>query len=251
MRATFAGVGEAFDETLPNTSILVETDTASLLLDCGFTAPGALRRAAGDAVLDLDMIYISHYHGDHYFGLPALLVRFIEEGRKRPLKILGKTGIRGRVNRLMDMAYPNAPSRAEFETYFIECGPGEEIRHAGVNFEFALGDHPMPCLAVRLTADGKSLYYSGDGRPTDATRSLAAGCGLVIHEAFVLDGETPGHGSVDSALAFAAEAGAHACALVHLNRTVRRNQKDAVLARLAETHDLHAFLPEPGDTFTI
>ena len=84
MRVTFVGVGEAFDENLPNTSILVESAASSILLDCGFSAPRAFWKAADNAE-GLDMIHVSHFHADHYFGIPALLARFTQEGRtKRP-----------------------------------------------------------------------------------------------------------------------------------------------------------------------
>ena len=69
-----------FDEALPNTSILVESGSSSILLDCGFTAASTFWEVANNS-LDLDVVYISHSYGDHYFGVPALLVRSVEEGR--------------------------------------------------------------------------------------------------------------------------------------------------------------------------
>ncbi len=76
VKIKFIGVGEAFDEDLPNTSILVrardERNESSILLDCGFTAPPSFWKIAKDPD-DLDAIWISHFHGDHFFVLPALL----------------------------------------------------------------------------------------------------------------------------------------------------------------------------------
>jgi ribonuclease BN (tRNA processing enzyme) len=250
MRVTFAGVGEAFDENLPNTSILVESGTSSILLDCGFSAPGPVWKL-GDRASRMDAIFVSHFHADHYFGIPALLARFAEEGRKERLTILGPTGIEGRVRRLLEMAYSNILAKAGFDVYFLECTPGDEFKHAGFNFAFAMGDHLMPCLALRLTADGKSLLYSGDGRPTDSTRKLARGCDFVIHEAFALNRGVPGHGTVEAALAFAAESGARACALIHMDRAVRHAKKDVIMDHISSLSGLHGFLPEPGDTFDV
>ena len=48
MRVTFAGVGEAFDEKLPNTSLLVQSESSSILLDCGFTAACTLWDVIGN-----------------------------------------------------------------------------------------------------------------------------------------------------------------------------------------------------------
>jgi len=246
MRVTFTGVGEAFDETLPNTSVLVESGSSSILLDCGFSASCGFWGLAKNP-LNLDAVYISHFHADHYFGLPAFIVRSMEEGRKKRLTIMGPPGIEQNVVHLVELAYSNAMSKAKFEIFYIECAPGEEFKHSGFDFSFAMGRHSMPCLAIRLDAEGKSVFYSGDGSPTEATLELATGCDMVVHESYILGAEAPGHGSVDSTLEFAAQAGARQCALVHVQRRVRSTQKDAIMAKLAEVDGFEALLPEPGD----
>ena len=248
MRVTFVGVGEAFDELLPNTSLLVESGGSSILLDCGFNASCKLWKYAANP-LDLDAVFVSHFHADHYFGLPALITRSIEEGRSKRLTILGPSGIESRVRRLMDLAYSNALSRAGFEIFFIECVPGEDFKHGGFRFRFALNDHSMPCLAIRLDAGGKSLYYSGDGKPTDDTVDLAGDCDLVVHEAFTLDEITTGHGDVGTALEMASKSGAKACALVHMRRTVRHSMMDMIRLAIGTRPGVNAFVPEPGDVY--
>lgn len=246
MRVTFAGVGEAFDEQLPNTSLLVEAGSSSILLDCGFNAPCQLWNYA-QRPLELDAVYISHFHADHYFGLPALIVRSIEEGRTKRLTVLGPSGIEQRVNRLMELAYSNALAKAKFEVFFIECVPGEDFKHSGFRFRFALNDHSMPCLAIRLDAEGKSMYYSGDGKPTDETVDLAENCDLVVHEAFTFDEITLGHGDVGTSLEMARKSGAKACALVHMKRTIRHTMMDVIRMAIETVPDINAFVPEPGD----
>jgi ribonuclease BN (tRNA processing enzyme) len=248
MRVTFVGVGEAFDERLPNTSLLVESGGSSILLDCGFNASCKLWKYAANPI-GLDAVFISHFHADHYFGLPALIARSIEEGRSKRLTILGPSGIESRVSRLMDLAYSNALSRAGFEIFFIECVPGEDFKHSGFRFRFALNDHSMPCLAIRLDAGGKSLYYSGDGKPTDDTVDLAGNCDLVVHEAFTLDEITTGHGDVGTALEMASRSGAKACALVHMRRSIRHTMMDMIRMAIGTKPDVNAFVPEPGDVY--
>ena len=251
MRVTFAGVGEAFDERLPNTSLLVETnDGSSVLLDCGFTASCVFWEKA-EKPLELDAVYVSHFHADHYFGIPALITRSIEEKRTKRLTIIGPSGIESRVTRLMEMGYANALSKAKFQIFFIECVPGEDFKHSGFKFQFALSYHTMPCLSILLEADGKCLFYSGDGKPTDDTLELARGCDLMVHEAYTLDEINPVHGDVGSSLEFARRAGAKACALVHMKRTIRHSMKDIILRAIASVSDVKAFLPEPGDVYTL
>jgi len=250
MRVTFAGVGEAFDENLANTSLLVETDTSSILLDCGFTAASAFWNVT-DKPLDLDALYITHFHGDHYFGIPALLVRSVEEGRSKRLTILGPTGIEDRVVHLMEMAYSNVMAKMAFKLFFVECSPDEDFRHSGFRFRFAQNDHSMPCLSIRLDYEGKSLFYSGDGSPTDATLALATGCNLIIHESYSLEPHTPGHGTVDSSMEFARKTQAPALALVHLQRKIRKDMKNEILTKAETADNCSVFLPEPGDIYEV
>ena len=121
MEITFLGVGEAFDERMPNTSMLVRTDIegepVTVLLDCGYSVPPKLwqQKMQPDT---LDGIWISHFHADHAFGLPALLVRFWEEKRKEELCFLGQKGIESFVLKCLDLAYPKFYSRLGFSLRF-------------------------------------------------------------------------------------------------------------------------------------
>lgn len=246
MRITFAGVGAAFDEHLPNTSILMESEQCSLLADCGFTSASAFWRSADDP-LSLSAIYLTHFHGDHYFGVPALLLRMVEEGRTAPLTILGQEGVEDRVRTLVDLAYRSILEKARFDLRFVECTPGNTVELNDMRLSFAVNDHPMPCLSLRVDTDTHSVFYSGDGRPTLETRQLADGCDLVVHESFSLEPDTPGHGTVDSSIQFAQEAGAKEVALVHIKRDVRHRDRAALEDAIRQATDLKAFLPEPGD----
>ena len=128
MDITFLGVGEAFDENLANTSILVRTEhegkPITLLLDCGYSVPPRFWQLGIPADF-LDGIWISHFHADHAFGIPALLVRFWEEKRTKELYILGQKGIEDFVLRCLELAYPKFFSRLNFALRFAEVEPGE------------------------------------------------------------------------------------------------------------------------------
>ncbi len=260
MRICFLGVGEAFDEHYPNTSLLVSIPKPDgefhVLLDCGFTAPGAYYRHAPDDARTssaLDAVWISHFHGDHFMGLPLLLLRFWEEGRTRPLTIVGQAGVEEKVWAAFDLAYPGFRPRLQFPVCFLEAVPGQVIHVAGARWSFALGDHSAmtPCLAVRLDCGGGSVMYSGDGRPTPATAELAQGVGLLVHEAYGLDPDTPGHGGVPGCLNLARDVRARNLALVHVNRRVRRKSAGTIRAMLAEAMGGHGALPETGDVITL
>ena len=256
MRVTFVGVGEAFDEELANTSLLVEGSGAlgprTVLCDCGFTAgaaffgcaalPETLREHGPDA------IWISHFHGDHFFGLPYVLTRWHEQGRYRPLTVYGGPGIEEKLPALVDMAYPNVREKLGFALEAVTVGAGESFSLAGFAAHTAATGHGALCLALRLeTADG-AVYYGGDGAPTDACREAARGCRLLVQEAYGVEAGVPGPGSVAQALALAREARAETLAVVHVRREVRREQGEAIRRMLAES-GLRARMPEPGDVW--
>jgi ribonuclease Z len=253
-RVTFVGVGEAFDEALGNTSVLVSTPSPAsggqILLDCGFTAAHAFWRCSPDP-MGLDAIWVSHFHGDHFFGIPLLLLRFWEERRERPLTLVGQAGLEGRIRSAMELAYPGFLGKLQYGLSFRKATPGEEMELLGLGWSFAYTGHSSPCLALRLADGRNALFYSGDGAPTPATLSLAAGCDLIVHEAFGLDQAVPGHGTVEACINMATTCKAKALALVHINRDVRREHAQAIRARLSTLDGVRAFLPEPGDQLEI
>ncbi len=252
MDIVFVGVGEAFDDTLPNTSLLVSCETANggttALLDCGFTAAASLFRLGGDAVAhELDLIYISHAHGDHFLGLPFLLVRMWQEGRTRPLTIIGNTDIEHNVRAVCELAYPGIIARFDFALQFVVCPPGQGQVCCGLQLRTALTAHSVPCLAVRLEDEKSSLFYSGDGGATPETRDLALHVDAVVHEAHGVESAPSGHGNVVACIDFARQVHAKVLALVHIGREYRQHRMHDIIRILKTQPDILACVPVPGE----
>ena len=250
----FLGVGEAFDEKFPNTSVLIRhvegAYSATVLLDCGSTAPPEFWKQELN-VDELDGIWISHFHGDHFFGLPALLVRLWEEGRKKVLTFLGQEGIESFTRRSLDLAYPGFYEKIGSPIRFIEIEPGEKIEEFGLSFQSAENRHSQRDLAVKIEVQGKSIYYSGDGKPTAESKELAKDSQLIIHEAFHMDREMPGHGTVTGAIDMAKLCRAQTLALVHIQREIRERVKDGIQKIAGSGELLTIMVPEPGDRITL
>ena len=84
---TITLLGTAATMPLPEralTAAVAECGGHSLLLDCGEGTQTAARRA-GVNLMRADAICLTHYHGDHIFGLPGLLQTLGAQGRTRPL----------------------------------------------------------------------------------------------------------------------------------------------------------------------
>jgi ribonuclease Z len=249
IEVVFLGVGEAFDEKLPNTSVLIrsdgETNPVTLLLDCGFTAPPQFWREepAADA---LDAIWISHFHGDHFLGLPALLVRFWEEGRSKTLTLFGQKGIESYTRKAVDLAYPGLYEKLVFPIRFVELEPKSDVAMFGLTLQTAENAHSQRDLALRIDTLGTAIYYSGDGRPTPESIALARGSQLIIHEAFHMETEIPGHGAVRGSIAMAKGCGASHLALVHIQRNARSQVLENKGQLTNSAGSVNVVIPEPG-----
>jgi ribonuclease BN (tRNA processing enzyme) len=247
MQAFILGCGEAFDERLPNTSVLVRTGEASTLFDCGYNVPPRVWSAVRDAS-ELDVIYISHAHADHYFGVPALLARMWEDGRTKPLTILSHQPVLDQIRALMELAYRTMAARFQFEIDYRPVEPGVPIEHLGCTFDFAETQHAVTNLAARLRHNRKTFCYSGDGMFKKESSELYARADLVVHEAYRFE-PSPVHGDIPGLLDMAAQQNIRRLALVHVQRGLRRDP-----ARILEAiacAKAPAILPEPGATFEL
>lgn len=254
MKVTFLGVGEACDETTPNTSLWVETEVAdgrrSIMLDCGFTVPSPYWRRRSDPE-DLDALWISHFHGDHFLGVPALLLRFWEKKRTKPLALIGQAGLEKLILAAMELAYPHFLPKLTYSLQFYQIEPGQKLQVAGLDWSAAESRHGQRNLAVRLEDGQHAVFYSGDGLFSPETLLLAHGCDLAVHEAFQLDPMTSAHGTVRQCLDFARQAAVSTLALVHVQRDERRERYQEILRLLEEVRDLHVILPESGDVLEL
>jgi len=253
MRVEFLGVGEACDEALPNTSLLVQRSADSfqtLLLDCGFTVASQFLQKVPDPD-QLDALWISHFHGDHTFGLPQLLLRFFEMGRTKPLTFIGQPGIDDWVINLMELSYPGLTPRFGFDLQWEVLTPDRTLDLGGVSLQAAPTDHSQPNLALRVESGGRSLFYSGDGGMTSSSRELAKHCSLAVHEAYSFEPRSGGHSSVLECLDLAARACVQALALVHIRRLERGKVKSLDALELEARAGCPILVPEPGHGFCL
>jgi ribonuclease Z len=218
----FAGTGGSVPSRrrgLP--ALLIRRGGDRLLIDCG---EGTQRQLLGSVGLaDLDEIFITHLHADHWLGLPGLLKSFDLRGRDQPLHVHGPRGLRDLLESVMRYA-----GRTSYPLYVVELEPDEilerdgyeiatvAVSHRGLAFGYVLYEHERPGVfdpdrarALGLhegpefgrvqrgetirgitpdqvmgpTRPGRKLTISGDTGPSDALRLAAHASDLLVHEA--------------------------------------------------------------------
>lgn len=247
MRATIFGCGEAFDERLPNTCILVESGDTRLLLDCGYSAPPEVWRAVA-APAEISAIYISHGHADHYFGIPALLGRMWEDGRTKPLTIFSQAYVLEYLPHALELGYKGLPEKYKFPIEYRAVEAGRTEQFEDLALDFAASRHAAPNLAVRIKAGERAFCYSGDGMFTDGTRALFAGADVVVHEAYSFE-PSPVHADIEALARLARDGEIGRLAFVHVQRGVRRSP--GRILDMVRASEGRLALPEPGERFEI
>jgi ribonuclease Z len=208
-------------------ALLVRRGADRILIDCG---EGTQRQLVGSVgLLDLTEIFITHFHADHWLGLPGLLKTFDLRGRERPLAVHGPRGLR----ELVALGL-RAAGRVRFELRLIELEPGEELERDGYRIASVPVEHRGPAFAYVLFEDerpgvfdpaaarrlglaegpdwgrvqrgetvdgvnpeqvlgpprpGRKLVASGDTMPCEALRIAAHEADVLIHEATFAEDE--------------------------------------------------------------
>ncbi len=250
MEVIFLGVGEACDERNPNTSLLIYQKDTCLLLDCGFSVAHEFFKHEKDPNKP-DIVWISHFHGDHFLGLPLLVLRLWEEGREKPLYFIGQKGLSEKVTSAMKLAFPTLAEKISFDYIFNEIHEDEKIEIKGISFQGAYTEHVQSNLAIKLICGEKSLYYSGDGPPSEKCYPLAGSCDLIVQETFLWDKDIYGHGNFLSAAQFARKVGAKRLAAVHM----KRDERDKIITLFEKNRDMfkeiEIYIPNSGDKITL
>jgi ribonuclease BN (tRNA processing enzyme) len=219
---TFAGSGDAFGSGGRYQACihLRGPGAAPVLLDCGATSLSALRRCGLDPG-DVAAVFLSHLHGDHFGGIPFMILNGQFARRVDPLTVIGPPGTARRLAELMECMFPGSSTVARrFPLQVTEVPPGGEAAAAGVRAAAFAADHPSgggPALALRLAIGGRVIGYTGDTAWTDALIDVAAGADLLIAEAYYFEKKVPYHLSHADLAARAGRLASRRIVLTHMS----------------------------------
>ena len=183
---TLLGTGDAFASGgRLQSGYVIDASGALILMEAGPTLLAGLKRARIDPA-DIDFVLISHLHGDHFAGLPFLMLQYMwESPRKRMLTIAGPRRLEQRTRALFHNMYPGMNTHPLMrKVRFVELEAGRTARVGPARVATIRTPHTRPdvSLGFRVTADGRSLAFSGDSGWTDDLVGLSAGADLFLCE---------------------------------------------------------------------
>jgi len=207
--------------------VLLRAGGERILFDCGEGTQQQLLRSVG--LPDIDAIFLTHYHLDHWLGLVGMIKTFDLRARERPLRLYGPPGLKrlfgtlkpliGRTGYSLVLTELDRHDEIRFGSYAISAFPVmhrveaygyafvEQDRPGRFDVETArqLGVEPGPDFGRLQRGEivggvrpeqvmgeprrGRRLVLSGDTSPCQAVEALAAGADVLVHEATFLEDE--------------------------------------------------------------
>ncbi|MDE0886335.1 MAG: MBL fold metallo-hydrolase [Myxococcota bacterium] len=197
----FVGTSDAFGSGgRRQSAILVRGPRGSILMDCGATTNTGLADLGIDRN-EIDLILISHFHSDHFGGLPLfLLAALYQDQRRHPLAIVGPPEIEERVRGLARAMGHDLDSRQwPFPLSFHEVGLAGEQEFGPAQVRAFQTQHQADARphGYQVSLGGPTIAYSGDTGWFDALPERVAGADLFVCECTFLNRALDFHLSLD------------------------------------------------------
>jgi ribonuclease Z len=147
MDVVFLGTGGSVPTARRATAcLLARVGGERLMFDCGEGSQRQMQRSTG--LVQVDEIYLTHFHADHYLGVPGLLKTYDLNGRERDLKVIGPPGLFelfGALRRIF--------GKLAYEVELVELEPGEAVRHDGYEVRSFPVEHGTTAFGYALVED--------------------------------------------------------------------------------------------------
>jgi ribonuclease BN (tRNA processing enzyme) len=233
VRVTFLGTGDAYSAGGRHLAAYwIRHPGGSLLLDCGPTILSSLNRLELSAE-PMDAILLSHFHGDHFAGLPFLFLHYTYmEPRARPLKIIGPPGVENRVMTIFRVMYPNsAEEPLPYALEFMEMRPGERMHLSGATIDAfrTLHQEQPQSLGYEIQVGDRKIVYCGDCGWSEDLIEHSQNADLFICECSFFETRLDTHLDYPRIAENAGRFGAKRIVLTHLGQEVLKRQAEVAL----------------------
>lgn len=188
---TVLGAGDAFaSKGRFQAGYVINGGGRRILMDAGSTLLASMKREKISPG-DIDVVLISHLHGDHFCGLPFLILEYMYETPLRHrLTLAGPPHLEERTWELFRTMYPESDfSKIALQLDFVELEPECTQTVAGLPVRTIRTPHTVKdiSLAFRVDVAGKVIAFSGDTGWTDKLVDLSANADLFLCECTYFD----------------------------------------------------------------
>ncbi len=151
MKLVFLGTGGSYPSPKRNVAaIAVKYKGDVILFDCGEGTQRQFMRSSL-SFMDTKRIFITHFHGDHFLGLPGLIQSMNLNDREKGLEIYGPRGNKQMCKRLINLGY----FRPNFPVKIFDLEQGAIIRFEDYSVETIASEHNVPSLAYIFKENDK------------------------------------------------------------------------------------------------
>ncbi len=234
MRLQFLGSGDAFGSGGRfNTCFHLErSEHGNVLVDCGASSMVAIRKWGVDPN-GISTVLVSHLHGDHFAGLPFLLLDAqLVSRRTTPLTLAGPPGFRERLTIVMEAMFAGSTKverRFALDIHELELHERVELDHLTVTPYLMKHYSGAPSYALRIETEGKVLTYSGDTEWVDELIPAGRGADLFICEAYFFDKVMKYHIDYTTLTKHLPEIGARRTIVTHMSAELLDRQNEIAL----------------------
>jgi ribonuclease BN (tRNA processing enzyme) len=166
-----------------------------------FDAPPTLLpqlKRLGVSLPDIEVIFITHFHGDHFVGLPFLLLEYTYMSpRTTDLYIVGPPGCEAVLEDFANRVYPNIIKDAGYKRIYVDADPTKEQRAGSVTFTSFPMNHVkkdgLHALGYRVKIGDKTISYTGDTMFCEETIPLGDGADVFVVDCTYPEGGGPEH----------------------------------------------------------
>ncbi|HSI81437.1 MAG TPA: ribonuclease Z [Solirubrobacterales bacterium] len=152
----FLGTGGSVPTARRSTAcLLARVGGERVLFDCGEGSQRQMQRSTG--LVQVDEIYVTHLHADHYLGIPGLLKTYDLNGRERELRVIGPPGLAD-----LFRALRRVFGRLAYDLELLEVDPGEAVRHDGWEVRAFAVEHRMRAYGYALVEDERPGRFDPD-----------------------------------------------------------------------------------------
>jgi ribonuclease BN (tRNA processing enzyme) len=172
-----------------------------------FDAPPTLvphLKQLGVDLPEIEVIFLSHHHADHFVGLPFLYLEYqYMTPRSKDLYVVGPPGVESWMEDFATRCYPNVTSDAGYRRIYVDACPGRQITAGPVTFTAFPMNHvtqTMQAMGYRVSINGKTVAYTGDTMFCEEIFQLGEGADVLVIDCTYTEGEAgPEHMGLNDA----------------------------------------------------